>query len=77
MAAGLNNTNADALATALCSALGVVDAPSIAIYKTIYRTVYAALKTDISIVIAAASIVTTGSATTQTGPAAPIPISPL
>ncbi len=72
----LNNTTADALATALCSALGVVDAPTIAIYKTIYRQVYASLKADITITLAALSVVTTGSAATQTGPQSPISINP-
>lgn len=72
----LNTGTADALATAICSALGVTDAPSIAKYKQVYELVYSHLKTDILITIAASSIVTTGSATTQTGPAAPIPLSP-
>lgn len=76
MSAGLNNANADALANAICTALGVTDTASINKYKSVYELVYSHLKTDIQITIAAASIVTTGSATTQTGPAAPINISP-
>lgn len=76
MSAGLNPTNADALATAICSAIGVTDIATQNIYKTIYETVYSHLKNDIQITIAASSIVTNGSATTQTGPAAPINISP-
>ena len=72
----LNNTTADALATAICASLNVTDTATITAYKNIYRQVYASLKTDIQITIAAASIVTTGSATTQTGPAAPININP-
>lgn len=73
----LSNTTADALAANICTALGVTDTASEAKYKQVYRLVYAALKTDIAILIAASSIVTTGSATTQTGPAAPITINPL
>lgn len=72
----LNNTTADAVATAICTALGVTDTASKNKYKQVYEILYAALKTDILITIAAASIVTTGSATTQTGPAAPIPLNP-
>lgn len=72
----LNNTTADAVATAICTALGVTDTASKNKYKQVYEILYTALKADILITIAAASIVTTGSATTQTGPAAPIPLSP-
>lgn len=72
----LNNGTADALATAICSALNITDAATQNVYKTIYETVYAHLKTDIQITIAASSIVTTGSATTQTGPTSPININP-
>lgn len=73
----LNNGTADALALTICTTLGIADAPSIAKMKAQWRDVYAALKADITIQIAAASIVTTGSAATQTGPAAPIPLNPL
>lgn len=72
----LNSGTADAVATAICVALGVTDSISQAKYKQVYEILYAALKTDIVITILASSIVTVGSATTQTGPAAPIPLSP-
>lgn len=72
----LTNGTADAVATAICAALGVTDTASKAKYKQIYEILYSALKSDILITIAAASIVTTGNATTQTGPAAPIPLHP-
>lgn len=72
----LNNAAADALAASICSAMNITDAATKALYQTIYRQVYASLKTDIVITILASSIVTTGSPTTQTGPAAPIPLSP-
>ena len=72
----LNNTTADAVAAQICSALGVTDDASKAKYEAIYRALYTALKADILITIQASSIVTTGSATTQTGPAAPIPLNP-
>lgn len=74
MAAGLNNTNADALAAAINAALGITDPASQAITQTMWRTIYAHLKTDVQVTIQASSIVTTGSAATQTGPAAPIPL---
>lgn len=76
MAAGLNNTNADALASAICSALGVTDAASQTKYQEIYRLVYSHLKSDIEIILQTGTVVTTGSATTQTGPAVPVDMSP-
>lgn len=72
----LNNTTADAAAVAICSALGIVDAPSQAKMKDYWRIVYAKLKADIDITIATSSIVTVGSAATQTGPQAPIILHP-
>ncbi len=72
----LNNGTADAVATAICTALGVVDAVSIAKYKQVYEIVYTALKADILITLPAASVVTVGNAATQTGPAAPVLMAP-
>lgn len=72
----LDNSTADALADAICSALGVADSATQAKYQQIYRLVYSKLKTDIQITIAASSITTNGSATTQVGPPAPIIINP-
>ncbi len=73
----LNNTTADALATSICTALGVADTASQDKYKQIYRLVYAALKADIDIIIAANSINTAGSASAQSGPTpSPITIHP-
>lgn len=72
----LNNTTADALATALCSALNVTDPTSVDIYKTIYRTIYAHLKTDIAVTLPINTVVTTGSAVTQTGPTTPVTMNP-
>lgn len=76
MSAGLNPTNADALGQAICTALSVTDATTITDWKTICELFYSHLKSDIQITIAASSIVTTGSATTQSGPASPINLSP-
>ncbi len=72
----LNNTTADALAVLINTALGITDAASIAKTKQVYRLVYAQLKADILITLPAASVVTVGSAATQTGPAAPVPMTP-
>jgi hypothetical protein len=72
----LNNTTADAVATAICSALGVSDNASKAKYKQVYEILYAALKTDITTTILPGTIVTAGGPASQTGPAAPVPINP-
>lgn len=72
----LNNTTADALAAAICSALGVDDAISQEKYRDIYRLIYAALKADIVITVQTNAITTVGSAATQTGPQTPLPLSP-
>lgn len=72
----LNNSAADALADAFCAANGVTDAAAIGRWRSLAELIYSHLKTDIDIIIQAGSIVTTGSPTTQTGPAAPITIHP-
>jgi ApbE superfamily uncharacterized protein (UPF0280 family) len=68
----LDNASADAAATAICSAMGVSDATTIAQYKKFIEALYAHIKADIVVTLAAGSVVTTGSAATQTGPAAPV-----
>lgn len=73
----LNNASADALAASICSILGIADAPSQSKMQAQWRDIYAKLKADITIQIAAMSINTTGSASAQSGPPAPIPINPL
>lgn len=73
----LNNTTADALAVQINTALGIVDAVSIAKTKAQWRVIYAQLKIDIQTQISALSIVTTGTAATQSGPPSPIIINPL
>lgn len=72
----LNNTAADALATAICTSLNITDGDAKARWKTIAETLYSALKTDISIVIATDAIGTVGSAAAQSGPQAPVTINP-
>jgi hypothetical protein len=79
----LNNTTADAAATSFVNTLATAlslsstqKTKALANYKLLFEQLYASLKADIVITIAASSIVTSGSATTQTGPAAPIPLSP-
>lgn len=73
----LNNSTADALAAQICTTLGISDAASQTKMRDMWRVIYTKLKADITIQIQTNSIVTTGSATTQTGPAAPIPLNPL
>jgi len=65
---------ADALAAAIASALGVTDTVSINKYKQVYELLYSHLLTDITATLGAGTVVTVGSATTQTGPASPVPI---
>lgn len=62
----LNNATADALAIAICSALGTSDATATAHWKSICRQIYSALKTD-AVVTSGIPVATTGSATAQTG----------
>lgn len=76
MAAGLNDANAVIFADAFCTAEGITDPVAKAKWESFAKLLYSHLKTDVSIVIPAASIVTVGGPTTQTGPAAPIPLSP-
>lgn len=72
----LNNTTADAMAAAICTALGINDSASQAVMQTQWRAIYARLKTDIQITITTNAITTTGSAATQQGPTAPVNINP-
>lgn len=72
----LNPTTANALGEAIASALNVTDADAKAKWKAIANELYDALLADLTVTILAGSIVTTGSAATQSGPAAPIPLSP-
>lgn len=71
----LSNTTADAVATSICSALGVNDAASKAKYKQVYEILYAALKTDITITVAVASVsgVTTGPGVSGPGTGTGVP----
>lgn len=76
MSGGLNNTNADALAQAIFDVLDATGSVGLDQWKSICQTFYEKLLVDIVIMIQTGAIVTTGSATTQTGPAAPILINP-
>jgi hypothetical protein len=77
MAAGLNDANAVLFADAFCTANGITDATAKTHWESLAKLLYAHLKTDIEVIIASLSIVTTGTALTQTGPAAPIPLTPV
>lgn len=68
----LNNTTADAVATAICSALSISDTNTINVWKTILRQIYSGLKTDIVATVPINTVVTVGSSTTQTGPTSPV-----
>ncbi len=72
----LSNGTADTCAAAICAALGVSDQATLDKYKQVYEILYAQLKAQILITLPAASVVTSGSASTQTGPAAPVPMTP-
>jgi hypothetical protein len=51
-------------------------ASALANYKELFEQLYLSLKADITITILTGTIVTTGGPTTQSGPAAPIPLNP-
>lgn len=74
----LNNSNADSVATAFCAANAIVDATAIAKWKSLIRLLYSgnagSLVSAITATLPPSSVVTVGSATTQTGPAAPVTI---
>ncbi len=72
----LSPVTADVVAQNICTALSITDPTTVSAWKTIIEQIYAGLKTDIVITILPASIVTVGGPATQTGPAAPIPLSP-
>ena len=73
----LTNSNADNVATAYCSANGITDPDAIQKWKNFCRMLYlgssGSLLTAITATIPAMSIATSGSATNQAGPAAPVP----
>lgn len=73
----LTNSNADTVATAYCAEIGVTDPDAIDKWKKFMRMMYlgspGSLLTAITATVPAMSIATTGSATNQTGPAAPVP----
>lgn len=72
----LNNTTADALATQICTALGITDTPSQTKMRDQWRVIYAKLKADIQVTITVNAITTTGTAATQSGPTVPVNINP-
>lgn len=75
----LNTGTADALATAIVTALGLTGTQAtqaLVHWKAVCETLYTKLKTDIDITIGATTIVTSGNASTQSGPPSPITIHP-
>lgn len=70
----LTAANAKICADAFCTTAGITDAAAVLKWEELVQQLYASLKTDIGAILPASSVVTTGSATTQTGPAAPVPI---
>lgn len=65
--------SANAVGSAIASALNVTDAESVANYQTIVTQIYTGIVAHLTAIVPPASIVTVGSATTQTGPASPVP----
>lgn len=72
----LNNASADACGTAINNAIQALSQPNkqntALVWQTAMRVLYAQLVANAVITIAPSTIVTTGSAVTQTGPAAPV-----
>lgn len=65
-------SSSNTAATNICTSLGVSDTASINQWKHIMSQIATWIEGNGTVTIAPSSIVTTGSATTQTGPAAPI-----
>lgn len=72
----LNNTTADAVATAICTALSITDVATVATWKTIMEKIYAGLKTDIAIAVTVTSVsgVTVGGAVSGPGTGTGVPL---
>lgn len=68
----MNNASADAVAVQICNGLGVTDAPTIAQWKQIMRPIWAGIVADLIVTLNAGTVITVGSAATQTGPATPV-----
>jgi len=74
----LNNGTADALAAAIVTALGLTGdqaTQATAHWQNVTRTLYSSLKTDAVVTIPSSAIATSGSATNQVGPPAPVNLS--
>lgn len=75
----LNTGNADAVATAFCTANSITDPTAVGLWKSFCRNLYvsagaSSLVTAIQVTVPPAAITTVGSATTQVGPPAPVPL---
>lgn len=72
----LNPAAADALATAICSALSIADATTQAKWKTICEQIYAHLLLDIQIAVTVTSVtgVTSGGAVSGPGVGTGVPL---
>lgn len=68
----LNAAAADAAAQAFCTANGITDAAAVAKWKSYTEKIYSSIAANIDVVLNTGTVVTVGSATTQTGPAAPV-----
>lgn len=72
----LNNASADACGTAINNAIQALSQANkentALVWQTAMRVLYTQLKANAVITLAASTVVTTGNATTQTGPAAPV-----
>ena len=70
----LNNSSADAVAVAICAALtpAVTDPTAIANWKVVMRQIWAGIVADEVVTLAANSVITVGSPSTQTGPTTPV-----
>lgn len=68
----LNKASADAVGTAIASALGVTNSAAIANWQKVVEQIFSGIVSDGIVTIPASSIITTGSPSTQTGPSAPV-----
>lgn len=68
-------STADAAATSFCGTIGVTQPDAIAQWQKLFEEIATWITASGHATIPASAIVTTGSATTQTGPASPVTLS--
>lgn len=70
----LSNATADAASAAFCASASITDPTAKGVWQLVFRQIWSGIKTNIGVaaVVPLNSVVTVGSAATQTGPTAPV-----